>query len=149
VYSRCLATRQERLLREAGDAEGETWTTVGPVEALYDQRRGEFDGVWLRSRLSRMARGLKVRAFTLTFTLRCTNAEGRLGRESCQEQEILAKPAGWLWQILLLVDYNSIAASEVREERMDTRRGEGEWFRTRPAMAGVHDWHACALDPLR
>jgi hypothetical protein len=84
-----------------------------------------------------MARRLKVKAFTLTFTLGCTDAEERLGRESCQEQEILAKPAGWLWQILLLVDYNSIAAREVRKERMDTRRGEGEWFRTRPAMAGV------------
>jgi hypothetical protein len=51
LYSTFLTKRlAERLLREAGDMEGETWTMAGPVEALCDQRRGEFDGVWSRSR---------------------------------------------------------------------------------------------------
>lgn len=97
------------------------WKTVCPVEALYDQRRGEFDGGGDGESSSREARGLEVNGFTSTFTLECTDAEGGLGRESCQEQEILAKPQRRLWQILLLENHNSIAAWEVRRKGMDTR----------------------------
>ncbi len=74
------------------EMEGETWRSVGPVEALYDQRRGEFDGVWWRSRLSRMAQGFKARAFTLTFTLRCTDAEGGLAGKSARSRRYLQRP---------------------------------------------------------
>ena len=87
-----------------------TWKTVSPVEALYDQRRGEFDGGVDEESISRVARGLEMNGFASTFTLKCTDVEGGLGRESCQEQEILAKPERRLWQILLLEIHNSIAA---------------------------------------
>lgn len=61
-------------LRVGGDVEG-----IGPVEALYGQRRGEFDGVLMGSRMSEMARGLEVKGFTSLFALRCSRGRAWQG----------------------------------------------------------------------
>ena len=74
------------------EVQGEREKTVGSVEALYDQRRGEFDGGWARSRMSRIAGGFESEKVHFELCLSVHRRRGGLAGRVARSRRYLQRP---------------------------------------------------------
>jgi hypothetical protein len=134
--------RYEGQLREAGGARREGEDGRFGRGTLRSTKRRVRRGVGEESKFEG---GTGIQSESVHFELAFGAPTPRgLGRESCQEQEILAKPRDGFGKYC-----SSSLTTPLQLESEEGKNGHEKRrrrvFRTRPTMAGVHDRHAfCA-----